>query len=69
MVARFLVRSLHPSRRPSQDSGFTMVEILLAIVILGMLVAIALPDFTNYSSRRHDTPSERATIAAEMLAG
>lgn len=38
---------MHTSRR---NSGFTLVEILIVVVILGILAAIVIPQFTNASS-------------------
>jgi general secretion pathway protein G len=36
-------------RRTHRNSGFTLVEILIVVVILGILAAIVIPQFTNAS--------------------
>ena len=39
-----------PGRRVSARRGFTLVEILIVVIILGVLAAIVIPQFANASS-------------------
>jgi general secretion pathway protein G len=40
----------HAISRRSRKNGFTLVEILIVVIILGILAAIVIPQFTNAST-------------------
>ena len=42
---------LRPGRRHDRSAGFTLVEVLLVLAILGVLAAIALPSYSKYRDR------------------
>ena len=44
-------------RRNVRKGGFTLVEILIVVIILGILAAIVIPNFTNAS-----TDARRASL-------
>jgi type IV pilus assembly protein PilE len=50
--------------RPADSRGFTLIEILAALVILGVLLGVALPSFTGSlrKSRRSDAVSALTAV-------
>ena len=51
-----------PSRPGNRQAGFTLAELMIVVVIVGVLMAIALPAFQNQVMR-----SKRTAAQAEML--
>jgi len=51
-----------------RDDGFTLVEMLVVMLILGLLAAIAIPSFFNQREKARDAGAKEAARTAETAA-
>jgi len=65
-AVRNITRRIHGQRTARR--GFTLVEILIVVIILGILAAIVIPQFTNASNdaRKANVVSQLQTLRAQI---
>jgi len=57
---------MHHSPSPQYSRGFTLIELMITVAVVGILAAIAYPNYTEYVRRGHRADARAGLLQAQQ---